>query len=77
MAIWSNNLLSQLAERGGDSVALRKSWPEESPYREELALLPESDAMHLPGTVVRQTMRAGDENNWAEQLKSKASMREP
>ena len=47
-----------------------ESWPEESPHREELVQLRESDSLHLAGTMVRRAMKAGGENDWSELLKS-------
>ena len=44
------------AGRGGDGAVVGESWPEESPYREELALLRESGSLHLAGTMVRRAM---------------------
>ena len=44
---------------------LGKGWTEESQYREELALLRERDCLHLAGTIVRQVMKAGGENDWS------------
>ena len=52
-----------------------RSWPEESPCREELVLLRERGGLHLARTTVRQAMKAGEENDegggWSEFLKSK------
>ena len=55
----AKSLLSETATAG-------KSWPEESPYREELALLMESDGLHLADTKVRRAMKDGHENDWSE-----------
>ena len=40
------------------SSQLGKSWPQVSPYREELALLRESDGLHLAGPNVGRVMKA-------------------
>ena len=52
----TKSLLSEAAT----ALQLGKSWPEESPFREEFALLRASDGLHLAGTMVRREMKAGD-----------------
>ena len=54
--MYAKSLLSAAAT----ALQLGKSWPEESPFREEFALLRASDGLHLAGTMVRRAMRAGD-----------------
>ena len=60
----AKSLLSQAAT----ALKLGKSWPEGSPYREELALLQESDGLHLDSDT---RGKAGEENDWWELLKIK------
>ena len=48
------------------ALQLGKSWSDESPYTEELALLREGDGVHLAGTLVRLAMTAGEEDDWSE-----------
>ena len=47
----------------------KKSWLEESPMREELVVLWESDRLHLTCTVVRQAVKVGEYSDWSELLK--------
>ena len=53
--VYAKSLLNEAAR----ALQLEKSWPEESPYSEEQALLRESDSLHLPGTRIRRAMKAG------------------
>ena len=52
--MYAKGLLNEAAT----ALQLVKFWPEESLYREELALSRESDGMYLAGTRVRQAMEA-------------------
>ena len=66
------DVCEELAARGGDAAtAGEKRWPEELPHTEELALLRESYRLHLASIMVRQEMKAGDENDWSELLNKK------
>ena len=59
-----------LLEQAATALKLGKSWTEESPYKEELALLRESDSLHLAGTKVRRSVKVGKEDDWSELWKS-------
>ena len=39
---------------------------QESPYKEELAVLRESDSLHRASTMVRRSMKVGKEDHWSE-----------
>ena len=43
---------------------------QESPYKEELAVLRESDSLHRASTMVRRSMKVGKEDRWSELWKS-------
>ena len=45
----SKTRAKNLLEDGATALDLSKSWTEESPHKKELALLLESDSLHLPG----------------------------
>ena len=63
--------VKSLLSEAATALQLVKSWPEESPCREELALVPESDGMDLADTMVRHAVMAGEENVCSELLKIK------
>ena len=63
-------LAKSLLEDAAMVLILDNSWTEESPYKEELALLWESDSLHLPGLMVRRAIRAGRADLLSELFKS-------
>ena len=63
--MYAKSLLNDAAT----ALTWSKSWREESPCKEEFALLRESDSLHLAGTMVRRAVKAGIENDWSELLK--------
>ena len=48
---------------------LGRSWPEESPFKEELELLRESDGMRQDGTMIRQALKAGKASDWSSSMR--------
>ena len=57
-------------ESAATALKLGKRWTEESPYKEELALLRESGSLHLSGIVVRRAMKAATEDGCSELLRN-------
>ena len=48
-----------LLEEATEALSLGSTWINESPHKEELALLRESQDLLVPGRVVRKPLRAG------------------
>ena len=60
-----------LMAEAATAMQQEKSWPRESPHKEVLELLRESEGMRLEGTtVIRQAMKGGRACDWSELLKS-------
>ena len=58
--------LTEHTERAGTALQSGKSWSEE-----KLALLRVRVGMYLSGIIVRQAMKAGEQNDWLEFSKSR------
>ena len=75
----SKNLWAQgLMEVATKALQLEKSWPAESPYKEELELLRVRSGLCLHGTLIREAMQAGKAEGWSklwESCKRNASTR--
>ena len=60
--LWAKDLMEEATK----AVQLEKSWPAESPYKEELELLRVRSGLRLHGTLIRQAMKAGKVGRWSE-----------
>ena len=59
--LWAKDLVEEATK----AVQLEKSWPAESPHKEELELLRVRSGLRLDGTLIRQAMKAGKAGRWS------------